>query len=61
MMGTYVEQSKKMFQQMQEQVENQTRNMFTGFQFPSQFVPHHGAPRSENALSLPPGKKSGGK
>lgn len=35
MMGTYVEQSKRMFQQMQEQVENQTRNMFTGFQFPT--------------------------
>ncbi|MFN4064131.1 MAG: polyhydroxyalkanoate synthesis repressor PhaR [Parazoarcus communis] len=35
MMGTYVEQSKKMFQQMQEQVESQTRNMFTGFQFPA--------------------------
>jgi len=41
MMGAYVEQSKKMFQQMQDQVENQTRNMFTGFQFPGQFSPHH--------------------
>ncbi|MDR0701464.1 MAG: polyhydroxyalkanoate synthesis repressor PhaR [Azoarcus sp.] len=61
MMGTYVEQSKKMFQQMQEQVENQTRNMFTGFQFPSQFVPHHGATQNENVPSLPPGKKTGGK
>ncbi|MDR1229436.1 MAG: polyhydroxyalkanoate synthesis repressor PhaR [Azoarcus sp.] len=60
MMGAYVEQSTKMFQQMQEQVENQTRNMFTGFQFPSQFVPHHGAGKSENALSPTPGK-SGGK
>ncbi len=35
MMGAYVEQSKKMFQQMQEQLESQTRNMFSGFQFPS--------------------------
>src|SRR5574338_586406 len=34
-MGTYVEQSKKMFSQMQEQLESQTRNIFTGFQFPS--------------------------
>lgn len=34
MMGAYVEQSKKMFQQMQEQIESQTRNIFTGFQFP---------------------------
>ncbi|THF66829.1 polyhydroxyalkanoate synthesis repressor PhaR [Pseudothauera nasutitermitis] len=34
MMGAYVEQSKKMFQQMQDQIESQTRNIFTGFQFP---------------------------
>lgn len=34
MMGTYVDQSKKMFEQMQGQLENQTRNMFTGFTFP---------------------------
>lgn len=34
MMGAYVEQSQKMFQQMQEQIESQTRNIFTGFQFP---------------------------
>jgi polyhydroxyalkanoate synthesis repressor PhaR len=40
MMGAYVEQSKKMFQQMQEQVESQTRNMFSGFQFPGQFSSH---------------------
>jgi polyhydroxyalkanoate synthesis repressor PhaR len=36
MMGAYVEQSRKMVQQMQEQLESQTRNMFTGFQFPKQ-------------------------
>jgi polyhydroxyalkanoate synthesis repressor PhaR len=35
MMGTYIEQSKKMFLQMQEQIESQTRNMFSGFQFPA--------------------------
>lgn len=34
-MGAYVEQSKKMFDQMQEQIESQTRNMFTGFSFPN--------------------------
>lgn len=34
MMGTYVDQSKKMFEQMQGQLENQTRNMFSGFKFP---------------------------
>jgi polyhydroxyalkanoate synthesis repressor PhaR len=55
MMGAYVEQSKKMFQQMQEQVENQTRNMFTGFQFPPQFATaaHHGnAGKGESTLPL---------
>jgi polyhydroxyalkanoate synthesis repressor PhaR len=36
MMGTYVEQSQKMFQQMQESIQEQTRKMFTGFQFPAQ-------------------------
>ncbi|MFV8823681.1 polyhydroxyalkanoate synthesis repressor PhaR [Thauera sp. WH-2] len=34
MMGAYVDQSKKMFEQMQGQLESQTRNMFSGFQFP---------------------------
>lgn len=38
MMGTYIEQSKKMFLQMQEQIESQTRNMFSGFQFPAYSV-----------------------
>jgi polyhydroxyalkanoate synthesis repressor PhaR len=35
MMGAYVEQSKKMFQQMQENIHEQTRTLFTGFQFPN--------------------------
>src|SRR5690606_1630785 len=35
MMGAYVDQSKKMFEQMQQQLESQTRNMFTGFKFPN--------------------------
>ena len=34
-MGAYVEQSKKMFDQMQVQIESQTRNMFSGFPFPN--------------------------
>lgn len=34
MMGAYVDQSKKMFEQMQSQLESQTRNMFSGFKFP---------------------------
>ena len=34
MMGTYVEQSQKMFHQMQENIQEQTRKMLGGFQFP---------------------------
>ena len=34
MMSNYIEQSKSLFIQMQEQMQNQARNMFTGFQFP---------------------------
>ncbi|HZV55757.1 MAG TPA: polyhydroxyalkanoate synthesis repressor PhaR [Rhodocyclaceae bacterium] len=34
MMGAYVEQSAKMFQQMQDSMQDQTRKLFTGFQFP---------------------------
>jgi polyhydroxyalkanoate synthesis repressor PhaR len=34
MMSAYMDQSKKMFQQMQEQIQSQTRTMFTGFTFP---------------------------
>jgi polyhydroxyalkanoate synthesis repressor PhaR len=33
MMTAYMDQSKKMFQQMQDQLQSQTRNMFTGFQY----------------------------
>ncbi len=33
MMSAYMDQSKIMFQQMQEQLQSKTRNMFTGFQF----------------------------
>ncbi len=35
MVTTYVDQSKKMYQQMQEQIQSQTRNMFSGMTFPS--------------------------
>jgi polyhydroxyalkanoate synthesis repressor PhaR len=33
MMSAYMDQSKKMFQSMQDQLQSQTRNMFTGFQY----------------------------
>lgn len=35
MMGAYMEQSKKMYAQMQEQLDSQTRNLFSKFQFPN--------------------------
>jgi polyhydroxyalkanoate synthesis repressor PhaR len=70
MMSAYVDQSKKMFQQMHEQVESQTRNMFTGFQFspqfpppfPPQFIAPHPASGENNenaspAASVPPANK----
>ncbi|MER2553163.1 MAG: polyhydroxyalkanoate synthesis repressor PhaR [Thauera sp.] len=44
MMGAYVDQSKKMFEQMQSQLESQTRNMFTGFQFPGYVRPEDEQP-----------------
>ena len=36
MMGTYVEQSQKMFQQMQDSIQEQTKKVFAGFTFPGQ-------------------------
>lgn len=45
MMGTYMEQSKKMFMQMQEQIESQTRTLFAGFQFPG--YPAQSAPKPD--------------
>ena len=34
LMQTYMDQSRKMFAQLQEQMTSQSRNMFTGFTFP---------------------------
>jgi polyhydroxyalkanoate synthesis repressor PhaR len=34
MMSAYMDQSKNVFMQMQEKLQNQTKNMFTGFPFP---------------------------
>jgi len=43
LMQAYVEQSQKMFTQFQDQMQNQTRNMFSGFNFPG-FPPQQGGP-----------------
>jgi polyhydroxyalkanoate synthesis regulator protein len=34
LMQAYMEQSQKVFAQFQDQMQNQARNMFAGFQFP---------------------------
>lgn len=34
MVSAYIDQSRNVFQQMQEQLQNQTRTMFSGFAFP---------------------------
>lgn len=39
MMSAYMEQSQTLFQKMQEQVQGQTRNIFSGFQFPNTKTP----------------------
>ncbi|MCE1244082.1 polyhydroxyalkanoate synthesis repressor PhaR [Oryzomicrobium sp.] len=58
MMSAYMDQSKKMFQQMQAQIESQTRNMFSGgFPFPG--TP--GAPGAPGAAGTNPGNKPDGK
>ncbi|MBA3997999.1 MAG: polyhydroxyalkanoate synthesis repressor PhaR [Candidatus Accumulibacter sp.] len=46
MMSAYVDQSKQMFQQMQSQLQNQTRSMFTGIPFPG--FPAETAKKSES-------------
>ncbi|MCK6395854.1 MAG: polyhydroxyalkanoate synthesis repressor PhaR [Zoogloea sp.] len=48
MMGAYMEQSKKMYTQMQEQLDSQTRNLFSGFTFPG-FPPGMGGEKSSVA------------
>lgn len=40
MMGAYLDQSKNMFLQMQEQLQSQTRSMLSGFPFPGQPEAH---------------------
>jgi len=56
MMGAYVEQSTKMFQQMQEQIENQTRNIFSGLQFPGYQAKNTRDEKAEEASSAGKGQ-----
>ncbi|MBS0347024.1 MAG: polyhydroxyalkanoate synthesis repressor PhaR [Proteobacteria bacterium] len=59
MMGAYMEQSKKMYAQMQEQLDSQTRNLFSGFQFPN-FVSGFPADKKDQPAptSEPPGTQN---
>jgi polyhydroxyalkanoate synthesis repressor PhaR len=54
MMAAYMEQSKTMFQQMQEQLQSQTRNMLSGFPFGGM-----GAGRTDQDADKPGDDKSG--
>ena len=51
LVSAYMDQSKQMYEQMQSRLQNQTKSMFAGFQFPG-FPPAPGGP---------PGDKSGNK
>src|SRR5512135_2236307 len=46
MMAAYMDQSKNVFMQMQERLQDQTKNMFTGFPFPG--FPAQPAPQKKN-------------
>jgi polyhydroxyalkanoate synthesis repressor PhaR len=55
LISAYMEQSRNVFLKMQEQLQNQTRNMFSGFTFPGfPGVPGFGAPPSS---AQPPSEK----
>jgi polyhydroxyalkanoate synthesis repressor PhaR len=46
MMSAYMDQSKNVFMQMQEQLQNQTKNIFSGFPFPG--FPGQPAPQDKD-------------
>jgi polyhydroxyalkanoate synthesis repressor PhaR len=61
LMSAYMEQSKAMFQQMQEQLQTQTRTMFTGFPFnPFQAMGAGAAQDAPQGGAAPEGKKPEG-
>lgn len=59
LVSSYMDQSRNMFLQMQQQVQNQTRNMFSGFGFPGFQQPGQDAGASPGAAgeSQPEGEK----
>jgi polyhydroxyalkanoate synthesis repressor PhaR len=48
LMQAYMEQSQKVFAQFQDQMQNQARNMFTGFQFPGFQAPAQSKPEPDS-------------
>jgi polyhydroxyalkanoate synthesis regulator protein len=46
MLGNYLEQSAKLFMDMQQRMQDQTRGMFASFPFPG-FPPGSGAPEED--------------
>ena len=46
MMSAYMDQSKNVFMQMQDQLQNQTKNIFAGFPFPG--FPGQPAPKKKD-------------
>ncbi|MFM9971333.1 MAG: polyhydroxyalkanoate synthesis repressor PhaR [Burkholderiales bacterium] len=59
LVSSYMDQSRNMFVQMQQQVQNQTRNMFTGFGFPGYQGPKEDATQgaSTSGGTAPEGEK----
>jgi polyhydroxyalkanoate synthesis regulator protein len=47
MLGNYLEQSAKLFIDMQQRMQDQTRGMFSAFPFPTFGTPPHGTPDDE--------------
>jgi len=48
MLGNYLEQSAKLFIDMQQRMQDQTRGMFSAFPFPTFGTPPHGTPDDES-------------
>jgi polyhydroxyalkanoate synthesis repressor PhaR len=60
LMATYMDQSKTMFEQMQERLQSQTRTMFTAFPF-NPFQPGAAGETEGDAPATPQGDKPEGK
>jgi polyhydroxyalkanoate synthesis regulator protein len=48
MLGNYLEQSARLFMDMQQRMQDQTRGMFTSFPFPNFAAPPQNAPDDDD-------------